>query len=259
LTFELSISCPSRSTRQFQVPNRKFADAFTVNSLMEAEEASDFVRRIEDRLRTVDLNIMKKVKRKPFRRELLQRLLPATEENEDLKMIVNDYRKEKAEDNETLRFSHESKEAFVFLNKISKYHEYNKRDGSVVSKVIDAPGNLVLDKSQVHQEIINALRKMQVKEDEPVYSVKEPFPMLEEPSEEEMLDMIRQLSTNKALAFDGVTYILFNKEWREITSNKLKNLWSALAQEKNILQVHFDQRLLPLNRIHPHVPKPRGM
>ena len=257
LIFRLNISCPIKTTKLFKVPNKKLATSFTINSLIESEDAADFLRKIEDRLRSVDLNMMMEIKRKPFKKELLQRLMATVEEDDDLKLIVNDYWTEKAEENEMLRFSSKSREAFEFLKKVFRYHEYNKRDGSIISRIIDKDGNLITDEDRVCEELIIALRKIQLKEDEPMYSEEEPFPWLGEPTDEEMTDMLRQLSTNKALAFDGVTDILFSKEYRTVTGHKLKNLWNVLAQGNNILRVHFDQRLLPLNKVHPQVPKPQ--
>jgi len=255
LVSKLKIACPVRSNKMLRIPNRKLADSFTLNSLTEASEAFGFLKGVENRMRSVDLDIMRNVKRKPFKRELLLRLLAITEEDSDLRLVIKNFWREKAEDNEALRFSDKSREAFEFMKKVFKYHEYNRRDGSIISKVIDEEGKLIVEEDEVNRRVISALWSVQL--NEPVYSKPEPFPRLDEPSEEEMEDMLRQLSTNKAIAFDGVTDLIFNKSWRYQVKCKLQNLWNVLARNHNIQQLHFDQRLLPLNKVHPKVPKPQ--
>ena len=58
------------------------------------------------------------------------------EEDNDLSSIMREYWKERAESNEGKRFSSKSREAFAFLRKAYKYHEYQVRDSSIIDKVI---------------------------------------------------------------------------------------------------------------------------
>ncbi len=94
---------------------------------------------------------MMEVKTKPHRKELLNRLMQSIDEDEDLKQIVNDFWKEKATENETERFSDKMKDAFDFLNKVYKYHEFNRRDGSLIDKVLDTDGEVILDRAEVNR------------------------------------------------------------------------------------------------------------
>ena len=89
--------------------------------------------------------------------------------------MVNEYWKEKIEENESFRFSSQSKEAFRFLRKVYKYHEYQRRDGAIIDRVLEANGEVVTDEDQVHVRILEALKELQVKNDEPTYEKLEPF------------------------------------------------------------------------------------
>jgi len=256
-TFDIEIACP-KAKNSIRIPNRKLADSFTVNSLLKAREASDFLKNIENRLRSVDMNLTKELKRKPFRKELLQRLMSTIETDEDFRSIINDYWSGKALENEMHRFSDKSRDAFDFLRRVFKYHEYNRRDGSIINKVVESNGTVIVEKEEVDKKVVEALKSIQLKMDQPYYDVHEPFPRLEEPSEEETEDLFNQLSVNKAISFDGVTDIIFGRNWREEACRKLKNLWTVMAERgSKIHQIHFDQRLLPLNKVHPQVPKPQ--
>jgi len=59
--------------------------------------------------------------------------------------------------------------------------------------------------------------------------------------------MLKQLSTNKAVAYDGLSDILFERTRRAEVSGKLKNLWETLADE-DVYPIHFDIRVIPLNK-----------
>ena len=256
IAFDLRTKCPPISTKRVKVPDRKLVDSFTLNSLREARDAWEFLENIKRRMENRNMDITKGIKRKTIKNELLQRLMTTIDEDDDLNLIVNNYWREKAEENEHARFSDKSREAFHFLKKVYKYHEFHRRDGAIINKVVDAQGIVISEEDRVHEMIIGKLENLQVKSDEPVYATPEPFPKLELPSNDEMYDMLGQLSTNKAVAFDGLSDTLFEKVRREEVSDKLKDLWHALADGVNIHPIHFDSRLIPLNKAYPDVPRP---
>ncbi len=47
-----------------------------------------------------------------------------------------------------------------------------------------------------------------------------------------------------------------DKEDKLETAEKLKDLWSTLWEEHISNEQHFKTRLIPLNKVHPNVPKP---
>jgi len=203
------------------------------------------------------MDIMKEVKRKPYKNELLQMLLSMVDEDDDLRLVIDKYWKDRAEENEEFRFSDRSKEAFDFLRKVYKYHEYQRRDGAIINRVKDEEGNVVIDEKEVHKLVLSKLQSIQVKDGEPKYDEPIPFPKLGPPSRGEMFDMLHQLSTGKATAFDGVTDVIFEKVLKDEVAEKLEDIWDTLANETNIMPIHFDLRLIPLNKVYPKVPKPQ--
>jgi len=72
-----------------------------------------------------------------------------------------------------------------------------------------------------------------------------PFPKLGAPSKDEMFDILHQLSTYKAMAFDGVTDVSFEKRHRDEFAEKLKDLWDILAENPDVMPLHFEMRLIP--------------
>ena len=76
--------------------------------------------------------------------------MESIDKDEDLNLIINDYWKEMSEENEYMRFSDRSRGAFQFLKRVYRYHEYHKRDGAIINKV-------VADEDQVHELIVEML------------------------------------------------------------------------------------------------------
>jgi len=102
---------------------------------------------------------MKDINTKPKNNEFLSRLMNVIDEDEDLKLMINEYWKEKIKNNEQDRFSEKSREAFNFLKKIFKYHEYDQRDGSIINKVgID--DKVIYEVDEVNQLLIQELENI---------------------------------------------------------------------------------------------------
>jgi hypothetical protein len=257
LSFTLETKQPSNGNRMMKIPDRKLAESFTINSLEESANAIDFLEAIQKRMRSKDNNIMKKIKRKPYKKELLEKIMQLYDEDSDLKQIIQEYWTEKAQENEESRFCEKSKEAFNFLKKTFRYHEYNRRDGSIISKVVNEDGTITHDEEEVSKKILEALKAIQFQPEEKIYRQTVPFPNLPALSNSEIEEILNSLSTNKAIAYDGMTDSIFKKQYRKFTIPILKDIWNGMAKNKNIPQSHFDARLIPLNKIHPEIPKPK--
>jgi len=78
LSFKLSVQAPEVSLRVLSLPNRKLANKFTINSLKKAENSLHFLGLVQSRMESKNMDISMKLKRKPFKRELLDRLLLST-------------------------------------------------------------------------------------------------------------------------------------------------------------------------------------
>jgi hypothetical protein len=170
--------------------------------------------------------------------------------------MVRNFWREKIENSEVSRFSQKSREAFLFLQKVFKYNE-GKRDGSIINKVRNDSGVIVTENDEVNRLVLLNLKKIQTKDDEPDYPSPTPFPLLNPLSYEQMTAIVQSLATHKALSMDGISDNLFSKKLQQQTILKLRDLWTTLAKENNISQIHFDIRLIPLNKQHPLIPSPQ--
>ena len=64
--------------------------------------------------------------------------------------------------------------------------------------------------------------------------------------------ILEKVFHGKAIAFDGVTDILFTRKNKPATAEKLADIWRGNPQPH-----HFDTRLIPLNKVHPETPTPK--
>ena len=102
--------------------------------------------------------------------------------------------------------------------------------------------------------LLENLKKIQFHSSEPEYFSPLPFPDLEPLSYSEMDKITKAFATNKAASFDGVSDIMFHKDWIFKTNVVFKDLWQTLAKYDEINQLHFDTRIVPLNKAHPQIP-----
>jgi len=211
LKFDLYVKKPEKALASLKIPNWKLAESFIRNSLKNASNTFEFIQNISHRMKQRNFDISMTLKRKPRKRELLDCIMQLADEDSDLCDVINRFWKEKTQENEYSRFSEYSREAFRFLKQVYKYHEFNRRDGSIINRIIDEQGNLITEEDKVHELVLQALKEIQFCPDEPVHDQPIPFPDLPLPSEDEMDFMLSHLSSDKAIAFDGVTDALFSK------------------------------------------------
>ena len=69
-----------------------------------------------------------------------------------------------------------------------------------------------------------------------------------------MESIILALSHDKAIAFDGLSDVMFKKELAKLTSSKLKDIWSINLDEVAGLKKSWVLRLIPLNKVFPETP-----
>ena len=123
--------------------------------------------------------------------------------------------------------SKEITEAFKFLKRTYKYHEYDKRDGSIVNKILLDDGTIEHSKEEVDKLLRNIMKAAQLKPDQPLYNEPVPFPKLPELTTEECKVILEKLSYGKAIAFDGISSCLFTEENRTKATTVFKDLWSS--------------------------------
>jgi len=152
-----------------------------------------------------------------------------------------------------LRFSSESSKAFQQLNDIFGYHSFEKRDGGIVNSVL-IDNKIVSDDQEVNEALINVLKRIQIDESRSI-PPPQPFPDLDPLSEEKAHKIVERMATNKAISFDLFSDVIFSEEFKNKTSQVIKDLWSRKST-KYLNEYHFEARLIPLNKKFPEIPKP---
>ena len=127
------------------------------------------------------------------------------------------------------------------------------RDGGIVNSVLIG-GTVTHNVEEVNAQLISVLKKLQVNPASPILP-KQTFPDLPPLSKSDVDFILRHMSKGKALTFDLISDIIFSKDFHEKTAVIVRDLWNG--ELTNSLQdVHFEARLIPLNKKHPDVPKP---
>jgi len=73
---------------------------------------------------------------------------------------------------------------------VYKYNQYERRDGSVISVVLDKDGRMVADRNEVDKLIIDKLKEIQLVEKEPFYTEPIDFPKLSKLSDSSTLEIL---------------------------------------------------------------------
>jgi len=169
---------------------------------------------------------MKKIRPKKIPNELLNRLLN-TEEEDDTLQVVKEYWKEKAEECQGDLLYGRLQKAFKFMKSVTKYHEFKRRDGSIINKVKKNDGSTTADPDEVNKLVLDHLKSVQTSTSEPQYLNYVPFPTLETFSSNEMDYILSKLFNGKAIASDAVSDILFSKANKPVTATKLADIWKG--------------------------------
>ena len=137
----IRVSVPTRSRRKTRVPNRKLADVFTQESLNKCSDGADFVNRMYKKYKYNRNKLMTVSRNRRRDNELLERILNS-EEDEDSLNIIQEYWRERAQDCEDDLLNNRLDKAFKFLKQTRKYHEYKRRDGSIISQIRKEDGTV---------------------------------------------------------------------------------------------------------------------
>jgi len=248
---KIKVQAPPISLRNCTIPNKKLANKITQECLEKCHDGIEFSTLINNKYKYNRKNLYKTIKQKENKNEVITRILTAAEEIDTLD-VIKEYWREKNEDCENDMLENRLQKAFHYLKKITKFHEYKRRDGSIINKVKKEDNTITLEQNEVNQLVLENLSKVQTSSKEPTYQVPIPFPQLEPLSISEMDYILSKLFSGKAISFDGTTDIIFSKENKPKTANKLNNIWNSKLNTQ-----HFDTRLIPLNKVHPDTPTPK--
>ncbi len=232
-----------------KVINREIAHLATIEALQCSSNSEEFLKSISKFRESNKDKLYKILNRRQINRKLF--LVLVKEKETETKVILNKYWEDLIKENEKLRYSICSKEAFAFLKKVYKYNLFEKRDGSIDTKIL-VDDLIITNEQDVHKHIINALKSIKVNEKFPKYDQPKPFPVLANLTDNELDDLIGRLWSGKAITIDCVTDDIFKKEFREKVQLIFRDLWNG----QNINEYHFHIRIVPLNKMHPKVPNP---
>ncbi len=151
----------------------------------------------------------------------------------------------------TLRFSIFQGLAFQKLRCITKYDQFQKRDGTI--KVIkDQDSNIITHSESVDKALIGHLRKNDNRFPDRNYINWNKLPKLKKPTFKELANLLRKVSIHKALTYfpvpdEHIKYLLANNRldfFRDLWDQEILNHFPEI----------FESKLIPLNKVHPEVP-----
>ena len=241
------------------IPNKKLAEEITKSAIMDQNvtNATTLLGTFLNLKRLRRRKAFMKIKPKKVKNETYQNILLSIKDEESIKQTLNSYWTNFWEEFENSRFSPMSKEAFNTLKSICKYHLYEKRDGSIVNRVLGENGEVITDPKKVASTLIEVLKDIQLSDKFTQYAGNLPFPELPPLDEEEVASLLSKLATGKAISFDLFSDMLL-RDQSAITklSKILKDLWSKDLNKIDSLNELFKARLVALNKVHPKTPKP---
>ena len=159
-----------------------------------------------------------------------------------------------------MRFALNPKEALKKLQTITKYHCFEKRDGSIITKV-KVGETTIQSPEHVNLLLKESLQGLCGTEEISTLTRSNQFPNLPPLSINELRKIVIKLSKNKALAED---YCEDSTIWDSILNDDkvaghFTQLWSSNITNTIEFESHLTGRLVPLNKVHPEVPKPDEM
>ena len=232
-------------------PNKKLAKEITQKSLEKCKNGPEFIYMCNKKYKYNKAKLKTKTRHKPKTNELLNRIV-TSEEEDDTFEIIKEYWKEKTTECENQLLNNQLRKAFQYMKKLTKFHEYNRRDGSIINQVIKDDKSITSNIDEVNKLVLNNLKSIQTKDDQPLYTKEIPFPELQPISSSEMDYILSKLFQGKAITYDGFSDCIFNPANKKTLCYKLQDVWSAKFETQN-----FETRLIPLNKVHPNTPTPK--
>ena len=256
-----------------KIPCKLTADSITNQLLDNAEvtEGVSFIHKLVELKKKFKRKIWKIIRPKPFNNNTLRKKLLNLQNSGDVESVVNRYWCDHWKNIENERYSEFSANAYQSLKKILKYHLFEKRDGGIINCVKLDDNTVVTEPKAVDEQLLKTMEEIQIDDHWEFLEAKE-FPKLDLLTQGEVEMILSNLNAGKAIGFDGLSNILFmrndenNIEGKkgqpsnlEKTALKLRNLWSIPLHDMSDLRETWDTRLVPLNKVFPHIPSRRDM
>jgi len=230
--------CPSIINLDYQkisLPNSKLAHSLTKEALLNANNSKSLIQNHQISYETNKNRSLKNIKRKDYEKKLFHLL--TERKNIAISKVIEDYWTDLLNENEKLRFSIESSKAFKQLQNIFGYRSFERRDGGIVNSIL-MNGKIIHEPEMINQALIDVLKSIQIDKTRPLSSP-EPFPDMEDLSEEESFQIIERMATNKAISFDLFSDVIFSQDLKMKTAQIVKDLWSKEVTQR-LHDSHFE-------------------
>jgi len=154
------------------------------------------------------------------------------------------------------------KKAFNKLQAVTKYNCFEKRDGSIISRV--KIGDQIVQKPELVNSILgDSLQALCGDLDATTLTRSHEFPHLPKMSIHELRDIVCRLSKDKAIASDfcedSAIWDMILDEDNDAIAKMFTSLWDKNITNSKAFERHLTGRLIPLNKVHPEIPKPDEM
>ena len=244
LTWDITFKATSKQ-KKISIPNKRLAEEITKTAIMNENVTNAFAL-LQTFLKLKKLRKKEEfIRIKPKRRtnDTYKNVLMSIKDESSITKVLNAYWSSLWEETENIRFSPMSKEAFKMLKSICKYHLFEKRDGSIVNKVLGDEGEVITDPKKVSAALIEVLKDIQLSDKFDHYLGNIPFPDLPTLEEDEVNHLLSKLATGKALSFDLFSdMILKDENAKNKLSKLLQDLWSQNLNDIDSLNELFKTR-----------------
>ena len=185
LWIKVEIKAPSMFNKFSLTPNKKLAKEITETCLEKARNGIEFIKMCNKKYKYNKTKLKVKTRHKNKNNELLNRIMES-EEDENTLEIIKEYWREKTTDCELQLLNNQLQKAFHCMKKLTKFHEYNRRDGSIINRVLKEDKSVTSEIDEVNKLVLDNLKSIQTKDDQPLYTNTTPFPNLQLISQSEM-------------------------------------------------------------------------
>ena len=169
-------------------------------------------------------------------------------EDQEYRQFIRENWKSTVDNLDTILAQHDLATFFRRIEAITRYTQFERRDGSIISVLKDDKNNLITSPNTVSQLLIDQLAKIQGEMMMPsTQSV-----TLSEITTQEAQNLMKKMSKGKGISFDLISDELFHTDIPQVTE-MLRKIWTIPLS--NLKEKHFDARLVALNKVHPNIPK----
>ncbi len=239
-----------------KVLNRRLATLITRESLQDITSVEEFFEKHRVEISSKRKNKWIKLKPDESYKQELRDMAEKCDFHIDLvKKELQERWDETWKELNKVRFSIRQKEFFRKLKVLTKYSNFEKRDGSIINK-IDADGEIVTNTKEVNKLLKETMQELCGEEQKSSFRVRDTFPHLEPLSITELKALVASISRSKALADDMVedSTLLESLESSNILADVFTRLWDQEVTNSPAFQRSLTGRLIPLNKVHPKIP-----